>query len=37
MWSQVVMESDPVCDDAGGVLDAFEAMPVDALFFQCAD
>lgn len=29
MWPSVVVESDPVSDDAGGVLEAFKAVAVD--------
>jgi hypothetical protein len=34
MRAAVVVEADPVTDDTGRVLDAFEAMPVSALLFQ---
>jgi hypothetical protein len=29
MWPSVVVEADPVSDDAGGVLEAFKAVTVD--------
>ena len=32
-----VVEPDPVTDDPAGMLPGFEAMPVQALFFQRAD
>lgn len=37
MRAAVVVEANPVTDDACGVLDAFEAMPVSALLFQRPD
>jgi hypothetical protein len=37
MREAVVVEADPVTDDARRVLDAFEAVPVNALFLECAD
>ena len=37
MWPSVVVEADPVSDDAGGVLEAFKAVPVDTLFLQRTD
>lgn len=37
MWPSVVVEADPVSDDAGRVLEAFKAVPVDTLFLQRTD
>lgn len=37
MWPSVVVEADPVSDYAGGVLEAFKAVPVDTLFLQRTD
>ncbi len=37
MWPSVVVEADPVSDDAGRVLEAFKAVPVDTLFLQGTD
>lgn len=37
MWPSVVVEADPVSDDAGSVLEAFKAVPVDTLFLQGTD
>lgn len=37
MRAAVVVKSDPVADGARRVLDALEAMAVNALFFECAD
>jgi hypothetical protein len=37
MRAAVVVEADPVADDARRVLDAFEAVPVSALLFQRPD
>lgn len=37
MRSSVVVEADPVTNHAGSVLDAVEAMAVNALLFQRAD
>ena len=37
MWPSVVVEADPVSDDAGRVLEAFKAVAVDTLFLQRTD
>ena len=37
MWASVVVEVDPVADGARRVLEAVEALAMDALFFQCPD
>ena len=37
MGAAVVVEADPVTDGACRVLDAVEALAMDALFFQCPD
>ena len=37
MWAAGVVEADPVTDGAGRVLDAVEALAVDALLLQRAD
>jgi hypothetical protein len=37
MWPSVVLEADPVSDDAGRVLEAFKALAVDTLFLQGTD
>ncbi|MPL92846.1 hypothetical protein SDC9_38968 [bioreactor metagenome] len=37
MRAAVVVEGDPVADDAGRVLDALEAVAVDALLLERAD
>ena len=37
MRAAVVVETDPVADDAVCVLDAFEAVPVNALLLECPD
>ena len=37
MRAPVVVKASPFTDDAAGVLDGLEAMPMRALFFQCAD
>lgn len=37
MRPSVVVEADPVSDDAGGVLEAFKAVAVDTLFLQRTD
>lgn len=37
MKPSVVVEADPVSDDAGCVLEAFKAVPVDTLFLQRTD
>lgn len=37
MWAAMVVEADPVADGAGRMLDAVEALAVDALLFQRPD
>ena len=37
MRASVVVEADPVADGSRRVLDAVEALAMDALFFQCPD
>ena len=37
MRAAVIVKTDPVADDARGVLDALEAVTVGALFFERAD
>lgn len=37
MRASVVVDADPVTDGAGRVLDAVEALAMDALLFQCPD
>nr|WP_291054382.1 hypothetical protein [Hyphomonas sp.] len=37
MWLSVVVEADPVSDDARGVLEVFETVPVDMLVLQGTD
>lgn len=37
MWAAIVVEADPVTDGARCVLDAVEALAMDALLFQCSD
>ena len=37
MWASVVVEADPVADGSRRVLDAVEALAMDALLFQCPD
>ena len=37
MWSSVVVEADPVGDGAGRVLNAVEALAMDALLFERPD
>jgi len=37
MRASVVLEADPVTDGARRVLNAVEALAMDALFFQCPD
>nr|WP_245965225.1 hypothetical protein [Sinirhodobacter hankyongi] len=37
MRAAVIVEADPVGDDAGRVLDAFEAVPVNALLLERSD
>lgn len=37
MWASGVVNADPVTDGACRVLDAVEAVAMDALFFQCQD
>lgn len=37
MWPLVVIELDPVANGTTGLLQGFEAVPVDALLLQRAD
>ena len=37
MWAPIVVELDPVTDDAAGVLDILEAVAMGALLLQCAN
>jgi hypothetical protein len=37
MWAAIVVEADPVADSPGCMLDAVEALSMDALLLQCPD